>query len=57
MPYVTEDNLTEVALDRWKDIPDSCLRQIMQSLIRHLHYQVKYDFVLEKQTAALAAAE
>ena len=25
MPYVTEDNLTDVALERWKDIPDSRL--------------------------------
>ena len=37
MPYVTEDNLTDVALERWKDIPDSRLRQIMQSLIKHVH--------------------
>ncbi len=37
MPYVTEDNLTDVALERWKDIPDPRLRQIMQSLIKHLH--------------------
>ena len=37
MPYVTEDNLTDVALARWNDIPDPRLRQIMQSLIRHLH--------------------
>src|SRR3979411_3264823 len=37
MPYVTEDNLTDVALERWKDIPDPRLRQIMQSLITHLH--------------------
>jgi hydroxyquinol 1,2-dioxygenase len=37
MPYVTEENLTDVALERWKDIPDARLRQIMQSLIRHLH--------------------
>ncbi len=22
MPYVTEDNLTDVVLERWKDIPD-----------------------------------
>lgn len=34
MPYVTEDNLTDVALERWKDIPDSRLRQIMQSTTR-----------------------
>ena len=37
MAYVTEDNLTDVALERWKDIPDPRLRQIMQSLIKHLH--------------------
>jgi hypothetical protein len=35
MPYVTEENLTDVALDRWKNIPDPRLRQIMQSLIKH----------------------
>ena len=33
MPYVTEDNLTDVVLERWKDIPDPRLRQIMQSLM------------------------
>src|SRR5919201_218314 len=37
MPYVTEANLTDVALERWKDIPDPRLRQVMQSLIKHLH--------------------
>ena len=37
MPYVTEENLTDVVLERWKEIPDSRLRQIMQSLIKHLH--------------------
>ena len=37
MPYVTEDNLTDIALERWKDIPDPRLRQVMQSLIKHLH--------------------
>ena len=37
MPYVTEDNLTDVVLERWKDIPDPRLRQIMQSLIKHVH--------------------
>jgi hydroxyquinol 1,2-dioxygenase len=37
MPYVTEANLTDVVLQRWKDISDPRLRQIMQSLIKHLH--------------------
>src|SRR5262249_18254425 len=41
MPYVTEDNLTDVAMERWKDIPDPRLRQIMQSLIKHLHAFVR----------------
>jgi hydroxyquinol 1,2-dioxygenase len=40
MPYVTEDNLTDVVLERWNGAPDPRLRQIMQSLIKHLH-----DFV------------
>jgi hydroxyquinol 1,2-dioxygenase len=37
MPYVNEQNLTDVALERWSDIPDPRLRQIMQSLIKHVH--------------------
>ena len=27
MPYVTEDNLTDVAMERWKGIPAQRLRQ------------------------------
>ena len=37
MLYVTEDNRTDVVLERWKDIPDPRLRQITQPLIKHLH--------------------
>jgi hypothetical protein len=37
MPCVTEDNLTDVVLEHWKDIPDPRLWQIMESLIKHLH--------------------
>jgi hydroxyquinol 1,2-dioxygenase len=37
MPYVNEQNLTDVVLDRWKAIPDPRLKQVMQSLIKHLH--------------------
>jgi len=37
MPYVTEQNLTDVVLERWKDIPDPRLRDVMASLIKHLH--------------------
>jgi hydroxyquinol 1,2-dioxygenase len=41
VPYVTEENLTDVALRRWKDIPDPRLRQVMHSLIKHLHAFVR----------------
>ena len=41
MPFVTEQNLTDVVLDRWKAVPDLRLRQVMQSLIKHAHAFVK----------------
>jgi hydroxyquinol 1,2-dioxygenase len=41
MPYVTEQNLTDVVLERWKDIPDPRLRQVMQAAIKHLHAFVR----------------
>jgi hydroxyquinol 1,2-dioxygenase len=37
MPYVTEGNLTDVVLERWQDIPDPRLRQVMSAAIKHLH--------------------
>src|ERR1700719_4091618 len=41
MPYVTEQNLTDVVLERWKAIPDPRLRQVMQSFIEHVHAFVR----------------
>ena len=41
MPYVTEDTLTDIALERWSDIPDPRLRQVMTSLVKHLHAFVR----------------
>lgn len=41
MAYVTEKNLTDVVAERWTDIPDARLRQIMPALIRHLHAFVR----------------
>ncbi len=41
MPYVTEQNLTDVVLERWQAVPDKRLRQVMQSLIQHLHAFVR----------------
>jgi len=52
MPYVTEENLTEVALKRWSDIPDPRLRQIMQSLIKHLHGFVRDIEPTQREWAA-----
>jgi hydroxyquinol 1,2-dioxygenase len=41
MPYVTEQNLTDVVLERWKAVPDPRLRQVMGALIKHLHAFVR----------------
>jgi hydroxyquinol 1,2-dioxygenase len=41
MPYVTEQNLTQIVSERWKNIPDPRLRQIMASLVKHLHAFVR----------------
>ena len=36
-PYVTEANLTDLAVERWGNIPDPRLRQVMMSMVKHLH--------------------
>jgi hydroxyquinol 1,2-dioxygenase len=41
MAYVTEDNLTDVVVERWKNIPDARLRHVMPALIKHLHAFVR----------------
>jgi hydroxyquinol 1,2-dioxygenase len=41
MPYVTEQTLTDIALERWSDIPDPRLRQVMTSLVKHIHAFVR----------------
>src|SRR3982075_501610 len=52
MPYVTEQNLTDVVLDRWKNIPHPRLRQVMGSLIKHLHGFVRDIEPTEAEWAA-----
>jgi hydroxyquinol 1,2-dioxygenase len=37
MRYATEQNLTELALERWSDCKTERMRRIMTSLVRHLH--------------------
>ena len=41
MAYVTEQNLTDIVLERWQEIPDPRLRRIMQAAIKHLHAFVR----------------
>ena len=41
MPYVTESNLTDVARERWSNIPDPRLREIMTALVKHVHAFVR----------------
>jgi len=41
MPYVTEQNLTDVVRERWQAVPDPRLRQVMQSFIKHIHAFVR----------------
>jgi len=41
MPYVTETTITDIVLERWMAVPDPRLRQIMQSMIAHLHAFVR----------------
>lgn len=41
MPYVTEENLTDLAAERWSQIPDPRLREVMTALVRHVHAFVR----------------
>ena len=41
MTYVTEENLTDLVLKRWKEIPDPRLQEVMQAMIKHLHAFVR----------------
>ena len=41
MPYVTEKTLTDVVRERWSDIPDPRLKQVMTALVKHAHAFVR----------------
>ena len=41
MPFVTEANLTDIARERWNNIPDPRLRAIMTALVKHVHAFVR----------------
>ncbi len=53
MPYVTEQNLTDIVKERWSNISDPRLRQIMAALIKNLHNFVRE---IEPSEAEWAAA-
>ncbi len=37
MPYATEENITDLAVDRWATAHDPRLGEVMTNLVRHLH--------------------
>ena len=37
MTYATEDNITDLAVDRWGTAHDPRQREVLTSLVRHLH--------------------
>src|ERR1700732_1695859 len=41
MPYVTEKTWTDVVRERWSDIPDPRLKQVMTALVKHAHAFVR----------------
>lgn len=49
MPYATEENLTDLALKQWEACHSPRLRQIMQSLVKHLHGFVREVDVTEQE--------
>jgi hydroxyquinol 1,2-dioxygenase len=49
MPYATEENLTDLSMKRWEACHSPRLRQIMQSLIKHLHGFVREVDLTERE--------
>jgi hydroxyquinol 1,2-dioxygenase len=41
MAYATEQNLTDIVRERWSDIPDARLRQVMTAVVKHVHALVR----------------
>ncbi len=52
MPYATEKNLTDLALKQWEACNSPRLRQIMQSLVKHLHGFVRETDVTQEEWLA-----
>jgi hydroxyquinol 1,2-dioxygenase len=41
MPYATEKTLTDIVSERWADIPDPRLQEVMGALVKHVHAFVR----------------
>jgi hydroxyquinol 1,2-dioxygenase len=41
MAYATEENLTDLVVERWSDTPDLRLRDVVTTLVKHLHAFVR----------------
>lgn len=54
MPNATEENLTELALHQWEACHSPRLREIMQSLVKHLHGFVREVDLTEEEWLAAA---
>ncbi|HVA95800.1 MAG TPA: dioxygenase [Candidatus Dormibacteraeota bacterium] len=52
MPYATEKNLTDLALKQWEACNSPRLRQIMQSMVKHLHGFVRETDVTQEEWLA-----
>jgi hydroxyquinol 1,2-dioxygenase len=52
MPFVTEKTLTDVVQQRWSDIPDARLREVMQAVVKHAHAFVREIEPTEAEWAA-----
>src|SRR6476620_1282776 len=49
MPYSTEENLTDIVMERWSNVPDPRMREVMTSLVQHLHAWVRDMAPTEKE--------
>jgi hydroxyquinol 1,2-dioxygenase len=52
MPFVTEKTLTDVVQQRWSDVPDARLKEVMQAVVKHAHAFVREIEPTEAEWAA-----
>ena len=58
MQLVTEENITDLAVERWSTGDNPRLAQVMSALVRHLHELAREVELTEQEwMAAMAGAE